>query len=209
MRRQLLAAVLAALLFVPVGRAWTWPATGAVLQPFLFDPAHPYAAGQHRGIDVGADAGATVPAPATGTVTFAGTVPSSGRSVTVTTADGYAVTLTHLGSIAVSRGAAVAEGDGVGTIGTSGDPEVPQPYVHLGVRIAGQEQGYLDPTGFRPARGGAPPPLVPAAPPAAPAAAADPAAVTAPEEPDEPTAGAPGAADPDPAGESDAAAPVE
>ena len=101
MRRLLLAAVLAALVFAPSGAAWTWPAPGPVLQPFLFDPAHPYAAGQHRGIAIGGDPGATVLAPAAGTITFAGTVPSSGKSVTITTLDRYAVTLTHLGAIAV------------------------------------------------------------------------------------------------------------
>jgi hypothetical protein len=178
MRRQLLAAVLVALVFVPVGRAWTWPATGAVLQPFLFDPAHPYAAGQHRGIDVGGDLGATVHAPAAGNVTFTGTVPSSGSSVTIATADGYAVTLTHLGSITVARGAAVAEGAGVGTIGISTDPEVPQPYVHLGVRMAAEPQGYLDPLAFLPARAavvetGAPP-AVTAEPPTAPVSVVQP-----------------------------------
>ena len=136
MRRLLLAAILAALLLAPIAHAWTWPASGPVLQPFLFDPAHPFAAGQHRGIDIGGELGAPVPAPAAGTVTFAGTVPSSGKSVTISTAEGYAVTLTHLGSITVTRGAAVAEGDGVGTIGRSGDAEVPQPYLHLGVRVA-------------------------------------------------------------------------
>jgi hypothetical protein len=179
MRRQLLAAVLVALVFVPVGRAWTWPATGAVLQPFLFDPAHPYAAGQHRGIDVGGDLGATVHAPAAGNVTFTGTVPSSGNSVTIATADGYAVTLTHLGSITVARGAAVAEGAGVGTIGISTDPEVAQPYVHLGVRIAAEPQGYLDPLAFLPARApvaeSAAPPAVTAEPPAAPVPVVQPA----------------------------------
>src|SRR5437879_3053890 len=148
MRRLLLAAVLAALLLAPTGQAWTWPAAGAVLQPFLFDPAHPYAAGQHRGIAIGGDPGAAVLAPAAGTVSFAGTVPSSGKSVTITTADGYAVTLTHLGSITGVRGATVAEGAAVGTIGPTGDPEVPQPYVHLGVRIAAEAQGYLDPLAF-------------------------------------------------------------
>jgi len=178
MRRQLLAAVLVALLFAPAGEAWTWPAAGDVLQPFLFDPAHPYAAGQHRGLDVGGEPGATVPAPAAGTVTFAGTVPSSGKSVTITTADGYAVTLTHLGSITVARGAVVAEGAGVGTIGATGDAEVPQPYVHLGVRIAAEPQGYLDPTTFLPNRVPAPAALVPPVavdPPPAPLPVADPA----------------------------------
>src|SRR3981189_2213098 len=124
MRRLLLPAVLAALLLAPAGEAWTWPAAGAVLQPFLFDPAHPYAAGQHRGIAIGGDPGATVLAPAAGTVTFAGTVPSSGKSVTITTADGYAVTLTHLGSIAVARGAAVLDAAGVGTIAAMGDAAI-------------------------------------------------------------------------------------
>src|SRR5690349_19727141 len=114
MRRLLFAATLAALLLAPIAHAWTWPADGSVLQPFVFDPAHPFAAGQHRGIDVGGDVGARVLAPAAGTVTFAGTVPTSGKSVTIATADGYAVTLTHLGSIAVAKGATVAEGDGVG-----------------------------------------------------------------------------------------------
>src|SRR5437763_13977430 len=150
MRRALLAAVAAALYLAPVAGAWTWPADGPVLQPFVFDPAHPYAAGQHRGIDIGAAAEAPVVAPAAGTVTFAGTVPTSGKSVTITTADGYAVTLTHLGSIAVTKGAAVAEGDGVGTIGPSGDAEVPQTYVRLGLRVAAQPQGYLDPLSFLP-----------------------------------------------------------
>ena len=160
MRRAFLAAVmLAALLSVPCAAAWTWPAAGDVVQPFSFDPAHPYAAGQHRGVDVGGEAGSTVVAPEGGSVSFAGTVPSSGKSVTILT-DGYAVTLTHLGTLLVTTGAVVAEGDPVGTIGPSGDPEVAQPYVHLGVRVAADEQGYLDPVGFLPQR-------LPPAPPAA------------------------------------------
>ncbi|NUR76317.1 MAG: M23 family metallopeptidase, partial [Thermoleophilia bacterium] len=192
MRRLLLAAILAALLLAPIGHAWTWPAGGPVLRPFLFDLAHPFAGGQHRGIAIGGDSGSSVLAPAAGAVTFAGSVPSSGKSVTITTADGYAVTLTHLGSIAVTKGASVAEGDGVGTIGASGDADVPQPYVHLGVRIAAQPQGYLDPLQFLPTRVAAPPSLVPvpapgdSAPALAPVAVADP-----PPAPEPPVADAP------------------
>src|SRR5690242_550724 len=124
MQRVLLLAAVAALFLTPGARAWTWPATGDVLQPFVFDPAHPYAAGQHRGIDIGAAPGDPVRAPAAGTVTFAGTVPGSGACVTIATADGFAVTLTHLGSLGVSEGAAVAEGDALGVAGASGTPEV-------------------------------------------------------------------------------------
>ena len=152
MRPLALAAVLAALVFTPTAAAWTWPADGPVLQPFLFDPAHPYAGGQHRGIDIGGDSGADVRAPATGVVTFAGTVPASGRSLTVETAAGLSVTLTHLGTIDVAKGASVAEGDAVATIGASGEPELATPYVHLGVRVAAEQQGYLDPLSFLPPR---------------------------------------------------------
>src|SRR5262249_47029638 len=123
MRRFLLVLV-AALAFVAPASAWTWPASGPVLLPFTFDPVHPYAAGQHRGIDVGGAPAETIKAPAGGVVTFAGTVPGSGKSVTILTPDGWSVTLTQLGSIGVTKGAAVAEGDGVGMIGPSGDPEV-------------------------------------------------------------------------------------
>src|SRR3954451_13577375 len=135
MRRSLLVAVLAALLVTPMAQAWSWPASGDVLQQFDFDPAHPYSGGQHRGIDIAGGAGAGVSAPASGTVTFAGSVPGSGRSVTITTPDGYAVTLTHLGSFAVAEGAPVAEGGPVGSVGPS-DGASPEPYLHLGIRVA-------------------------------------------------------------------------
>jgi len=147
---------LALLLFVflvwtPAAYAWSWPVQGPVVQPFSYDESHPYASGQHRGVDIGADAvGEGVVAPAAGTVSFAGTVPTNGKTVTIETADGYSVTLTHLGSIAVARGATVAEQDTVGTIGPSGTPEVDEPYVHLGIRITADPDGYLDPLGLLP-----------------------------------------------------------
>ncbi len=135
--------------------AWTWPVDGPVLRPFVLGD-DPYAAGQHRGIDVGTPAGEPVHAPEGGTVSFAGTVPSGGRTVTVRTEDGYSVTLVHLGSIAVATGAAVSEGDALGTVGPSGDPEHAIPYVHLGVRLTADPTGYLDPLGLLPARAGEP-----------------------------------------------------
>src|SRR3972149_11369612 len=96
MRRLACAAALALLALARAARAWTGPASGPVLRPFVFG-TDPYAGGQHRGIDVGAPSDAVVLAPASGTVTFAGSVPTSGRTVTIQTADGYAVTMTHLG----------------------------------------------------------------------------------------------------------------
>src|ERR1043166_1829279 len=127
--RLLILAAVAALVVPASALGWTWPVTGPVLIPFSFDPARPYAGGQHRGIDVGAAAGVPVVAPADGTVSFAGSVPRAGKIVTIQTPDGYSVTLVHLGSFGVRRGAVVREGDGVGTVGPSGVPELQVPYV--------------------------------------------------------------------------------
>jgi hypothetical protein len=149
--RRLVLVLFVFLAWAPAAYAWSWPVQGPVAQPFVYDEAHPYASGQHRGIDIGADAaGEAVVAPAAGTVSFAGTVPTNGKTVTIETADGYSVTLTHLGSIAVSKGAAVAEQDAVGTVGPSGTPELAGPYVHLGIRVTTDPNGYLDPLGFLP-----------------------------------------------------------
>jgi hypothetical protein len=143
--------IVAFLVWTPAAFAWSRPVEGAVLQPFSYDAAHPYASGQHRGIDIGADsAGETVVAPAAGTISFAGTVPTNGKSVTIETADGYSVTLTHLGSIVVAKGGTVAEQDPVGTVGPSGTAEEDVPYVHLGIRITADPDGYLDPSSFLP-----------------------------------------------------------
>jgi Peptidase family M23 len=148
---------------VPPALAWTWPADGPVLQPFVFGD-DPYASGQHRGIDVAGPAGGQVLAPAAGIVSFAGTVPGGGRSVTVETADGYSITLVHLGSSTVARDVTVGEGEAVGTIGPSGDAEQSAPYVHLGVRITEDAQGYVDPLTLLPERP-VQPPVAPPPPP--------------------------------------------
>ena len=132
--------------------AWSWPADGAVLQPFTLG-GDAYAAGQHRGIDVAGPDGSDVRAPAAGVVTFAGSLPTYGRGVTILTSDGYAVTLVHLGAIDVATGATVAEGAPIGAIGSSGTPEHSVPSVHLGIRRAADEQGYVDPLRLLPPRG--------------------------------------------------------
>ena len=104
--------------------------------------------------------GAPVLAPAAGVVSFAGTVPTNGKTITIQTPSGLAVSLTHLGSIAVERNASVDEGAVVGTVGPSGTPEFDVPYVHLGIREAANDQGYLDPLAFLPVL--APPTTAPA-----------------------------------------------
>jgi hypothetical protein len=140
-----------ALVLSPPAAAWSWPVDGPVLRPFVFG-GDPYLAGQHRGIDIGAAGGASVGAPSGGVVSFAGSVPGAGSAVTIRTGQGYSVTLVHLGSIGVIRGAVVDEGAAVGTVGPSGDAEWPEPYLHLGVRVTAEPEGYVDPLGLLPRR---------------------------------------------------------
>jgi hypothetical protein len=122
--------------------AWAWPVDGPVLRPFVLGD-DPYAGGQHRGVDIGAPAGTPVRTPAAGTVSFAGTVPTGGKTITIRTADGYAVTLQRLGSVSVARGSAVEEGDVAGSVEESAEP-----FVYLGVRKADEPHGYVDPLGL-------------------------------------------------------------
>jgi pyruvate/2-oxoglutarate dehydrogenase complex dihydrolipoamide acyltransferase (E2) component len=74
--------------------------------------------------------------------------------LTIETADGYSITLTHLGSVVVATGAEVAEGDQVGTIGPSGTVETDVPYVHFGIRITSDPNGYVDPLSLLPTLSG-------------------------------------------------------
>src|SRR5690242_1259717 len=108
--RRLGVLLLCALAFPASAHAWTWPVNGQVIRGFSFDRQHPYAAGQHRGIDVSAATGEPVRAPAEGVVSFAGTVPNGGRTISIQTPSATTVTLLHLGAIAVTRGAHVDEG---------------------------------------------------------------------------------------------------
>ena len=167
-RLAVVAAALAMFALPSTAHAWTWPAPGDVLAPFVFG-GDPYAGGQHRGIDVEGEQGGVVLAPASGVVAFAGSVGANGKVVTIETDDGYSVTLVHLGAFSVGKGDAVGEGSPVGTIGPSGTPEHEVPYVHLGVRVTSDSQGYVDPLTLLPPRAAPappPPPPSPAPPPA-------------------------------------------
>ena len=166
LRLAVVSSTLFALLFPAGAQAWAWPIDGPVLRPFVFG-SDPYAAGQHRGIDVGGAVGESVRAPVAGSVSFVGSVPAGGRALTIRTGDGYSVTLLQLGSIAVQRGDEVGEGARVGAVGESSDAVTHEPHVHLGVRRTVDEEGYLDPLAFLPER----PRVVPAP---APAPAASP-----------------------------------
>ena len=156
MRRLVVLIVVALALPTSLAQAWSWPVNGPVLRPFSFDRAHPYAAGQHRGLDLGAQTGAAVHAPVDGIVSFAGTVPTGGKTISIETPLGYTATLLHLGSFGVGRGTVVEEGRVIATVGPSGQVDLAEPFVYFGVRRTSDQEGYVDPLTFLPAR-----PLVP------------------------------------------------
>lgn len=179
MKRIALLAALAAALTLPsaavAADGWSWPVRGDVITPYR-NGGDPYAAGQHRGIDIAAPVGTRVQAAAAGRVTFVGTAGSSGLTVGVRTADGrYDVSYLHLSAAAVREGDALAGGDAIGAVGTSGRRSAERPHLHLGVRAAGERHAYRDPLELLP-------PLLPPGPerPAVPVVAATPDAVAAP-----------------------------
>jgi hypothetical protein len=130
--------------------AWTWPLTGEVLTPYR-NGDDPYAAGQHRGIDIAGSVGDPVVAALPGLVRFAGVAGSSGLTVSLRSADGrYDLSYLHLSSVAVHRGDTVRAGVPIGAVGTTGTRSTHRPHLHFGVREAGTRHAYIDPLTFLP-----------------------------------------------------------
>lgn len=144
----LLLALAALLLGVPDAHAdpgWRWPVEGELLTAYR-NGDDPYAAGQHRGIDIAAPVGARVVAATGGTVAFAGTAGDSGVTVSIRTAGGrFDTAYLHLASASVRRGQRVSAGDRIGSVGTTGRRSVAEAHLHFGVREAGSRHAYLDP----------------------------------------------------------------
>lgn len=93
--------------------------------------------GGHWGIDYSAGLDEVVRAPATGRVTFAGSVAGM-RTVTVEPVAGLKVSVSYLSAISVETGEWVTRGS---PLGLAGAPHG-RPGVHLSTRIAGR---YVDP----------------------------------------------------------------
>lgn len=130
------------------GEAWTMPvADGAIVLQY----GASYGGMTHHGVDIGAPAGTTVRAPASGRVAFAGQVPADGGgrcgAVTIALADGSSVSLLPLSEILTSEGAEVSASDAVGTLAAAGDGSTVDPHLHIGLR---KGRAYLDPTGLLP-----------------------------------------------------------
>jgi Peptidase family M23 len=134
-------AVIALLALARPAAAGTWrrPVAGEVVGAFHYSARRPFAAGWRRGIDIAARPGAVVQAACGGRVSFAGPLPGEGAGRGVSVRCG-ALTATHLGlaGLAVRRGAMVAAGAPVGTLGPTG-------LLRLGARVTARRFGYVDP----------------------------------------------------------------
>jgi hypothetical protein len=96
-----------------------------------------------------------------GTVSFAGSAGTSGRTVSVE-CGGYTASYLHLSSIAVERGDRLRRGEPIGEAGTTGRPRLREPHLYFGVRRTGERWAYIDPLSLLPRLAGGPPPPVPA-----------------------------------------------
>lgn len=113
---------------------WRWPVPPPirVVAPFRA-PATPYASG-HRGIDIAVQRGATIVAPETGTVSFAGAV--AGRNVVaIDHGDGIVSAIEPVDAL-VTEGQALAVGEPIGVVSSGGHCD--SGCVHFGVRIDGE-----------------------------------------------------------------------
>jgi len=88
---------------------------------------------KNDGINIAAPAGTNVEAADAGTVIYAGNeLPAFGNLVMVRHAGGWVTAYGHLATIAVQRGATVARGQSVGTVGQTGSVSSPQ--LHFEIR---------------------------------------------------------------------------
>jgi murein DD-endopeptidase MepM/ murein hydrolase activator NlpD len=135
--RRLAALAVALALAAPLW-AWPVPAPHPIARPFIA-PETPYSAG-HRGLDIRADAGVEVRAPAAGVVHFAGFV-----------VDRPVISIRHAGGVLSSfepveplvvTGDLVARGEVIGTLLPG---HCATPCLHLGARIDGE---YVNPLLF-------------------------------------------------------------
>lgn len=129
------------------GAPWSWPVRGRVAVPFHVG-ANPFAAGQHRGIEIAARPGAPVRAACAGRVAFAGRVAAQG-AVVAQTCGALTATYLRLGALAVRAGERLAPGRRIGAVGADAR-------LYLGARRTARRFGYLDPVALLPPHAGPP-----------------------------------------------------
>lgn len=115
-----------------------WPVTGAVNSGFGRRPS-PWSGEPefHGGIDIAADTGTPVSAPAPGTVVFAGSTPGFGNTVILDHGEEIRSRFAHLHTIKVAQGQRVDRGQTIALSGSSGRST--GPHLHYEVLVRGRQ----------------------------------------------------------------------
>lgn len=107
----------------------------------------------HSGLDLSAEVGTPVLAVGAGKIAFAGERGGYGQLVVVNHASGKQTRYAHLSNIAVRVGQTVQQGEILGTVGTTGEPDSNQPHLHFEIRY-NSDLGWIaeDPKPYFPVR---------------------------------------------------------
>jgi murein DD-endopeptidase MepM/ murein hydrolase activator NlpD len=113
-----------------------WPIDGRVTSPFGYR-IHPIfkIRKMHTGVDISGSSGTPIRAGDTGVVIYAGWRGGYGKTVIISHGGGLTSLYAHMSSISASVGQAVARGDVVGKVGSTGYST--GPHLHFEVRVDG------------------------------------------------------------------------
>jgi murein DD-endopeptidase MepM/ murein hydrolase activator NlpD len=117
----------------PDPNALIWPARGGLWSGF-----GNRSGGRHTGTDIGAPAGSTIVAAQAGTVVYAGWESGYGLEVRIDHGGGISTLYAHMARSFVGVGQTVAQGQAIGTVGSTG--RVSAPHLHFEVRVGGVPQ---------------------------------------------------------------------
>jgi murein DD-endopeptidase MepM/ murein hydrolase activator NlpD len=118
----------------PAQAAMQWPVAGSVTSAFG-ERKNPMGAGEdfHPGLDIAADQGAPISAAAAGRVVSAGPDGGYGNLIVVDNGNGVTTRYGHCSQIYARIGEAVAAGQPIGAVGSTGHST--GPHLHFEVRV--------------------------------------------------------------------------